>query len=71
MKIMGEHPSVMSRKEYLLNKTEKATNIINLKPERSGMIDKRIAENEFSQESEINRSVKIANNAKAMRLNRR
>ena len=48
MKIMGEHPSVMSRKEYLKNKTEKATNIINLKPERSGLIDKRIAENEFA-----------------------
>lgn len=51
MKIMGEHPSVLSKKEYLLNKTEKPSNVINLKPERSNLIDKRIVENDFYVET--------------------
>ena len=48
IKIMEDHnPSMMSRREYLANKIEKRTNIMQLKPEKSGLIDKRMAESDF------------------------
>lgn len=65
------HPSVTSRREYLANKMQKATNVINVKPENAGMIDRRIQESTFQEETDLNRSKQIANNSKAMRLNRR
>ena len=69
--MINEHPTVVSRKEYLMNKAKKRTHIANLKPERMGMIDKRLAEKDFTTENELSQSVKVAKNAKAMRLNRR
>ena len=71
MKILGQHSSMLSKKEYLVNKTVKPSNVINMKPERSGLIDKRMAERDFYTETELSRSVRVAKDAKAMRLNRR
>ena len=71
MKIMGEQSTVQSKKEYLLNRTEKPSSVINMRPEKSGFIDKRMAERDFYTETELSKSVKIAKDAKAMRLNRR
>ena len=52
-KMINEHPTVVSRKEYLMNKAKKRTHIANLKPERMGMIDKRLAEKDFTTENEL------------------
>ena len=60
-----------SRQEYLMNRANKPTSILNMKPERTGMIDRRLEERDFSTENELNRSHKVARDAKAMRLNRR
>ena len=67
----SDHPSIVSRQEYLMNKASKPTHIMNLKPEKAGMIDRRLQERDFSTENELNRSHKVARDAKAMRLNRR
>lgn len=49
--------TLASKTEYLRNKTQKRTNIINLKPEVAGMTDKRIAESNFNSDIENHRSV--------------
>ena len=68
---MPENPTLASQTEYLRNKTHKRTNIISMKPEIAGMIDKRIAESTFNADNEQYRSKQIVNDAKALRLNRR
>ena len=68
---MPENPTLTSQTEYLRNKAIKRTNIISIKPEIAGMIDKRIAENAFNADNEQYRSKQIVNDAKALRLNRR
>ena len=51
MKLMSEqHPSLVSRKEYLTNKAIKPSNVINMTPEKFGMIDKRLVEKSFTTE---------------------
>ena len=66
-----ENPTLTSKNEYLRNKVQKRTNVIDLKPEVAGMTDKRIAERSFNLDNELRRSVKIVSDAKALRLNRR
>lgn len=61
----------MSRKEYLRNRKAKITNIVDVKPEMAGMVDRRELENSFNGASMHNKSLSIARDAKAMRLNRR
>ena len=47
------------------------TNITQVKPEDKSFTDKRRAESDFSQALELARSRNVANNAKAMKLNRK
>ena len=61
----------MSKKEYLRNKAYKQTNVIAVKPEKKGQIDRRLMENGFFFATENNKSINVAKDAKAMRLNRR
>ena len=44
---------------------------MNLKPEAADKVDKRMAESDFHLTSELLKGVTVANDAKAMRLNRR
>ena len=53
MKLMSEHPSLVSRKEYLMNKANKPSNVVNVKPEKYGMIDKRLVEKGFTTENQL------------------
>lgn len=53
IKHMSEHPSLVSRKEYLMNKANKPSNVINVKPEKYGMIDKRLLEKGFTTENQL------------------
>ena len=46
------------------------SNVINVKPENYG-IDRRLSENNFSVTNELNKSMNVAKDSKAMRLNRR
>ena len=64
------NPSVVSKKEYIQNKSYRATNVINVKPEYRG-IDKRLAESDFAVANDFAKSLNVAKDAKAMRLNRR
>ena len=50
---MGEHSSLVSRKEYLMNKANKPSNVVNVKPENYGMIDKRLVEKGFTTENQL------------------
>lgn len=45
------NPSLASKSEYLRNKIQKKTDVINLKPEIAGMTDQRIAENSFNTDA--------------------
>lgn len=60
-----------SKKEYMRNKVQKRTNVIDVKPEPLGMVDKRMAEKDFYATEMRSKSFVVANNAKSMRLNRR
>ena len=53
------------------NKTEKRSNVINVKPEQAGLIDKRIAESNFNLDNEMRKSVQVVSDSKAYHLNRR
>ena len=65
------NPTILSRKEYLKNRVQKRTNIISVKPESEGMIDKRLRESGFHHANERTKSLNVARDSKAMRLNRR
>lgn len=45
--------------------------MLDVKPEPTGMVDKRMAERDFYASEMRSKSFAVANNAKSMRLNRR
>ena len=53
IKLLNDHPSVVSRKEYLNNKAIKPSNVVNMKPEKAGMMDKRLIEKGFTTENQL------------------
>ena len=53
IKHMSEHPSLVSRKEYRTNKAIKPSNVINMTPEKFGMIDKRLVEKSFTTSDQL------------------
>jgi len=71
MNIQDMLPGAISKKEYLRNKIQKRTSINNLKAEKTGFKDKRLIEGAFHANNEFYKSLSIANNSKATRLNRR
>ena len=50
---------------------QKKTNIVEVKPETDGMVDKRLKEGGFHLANERTKSLNVAKDSKAMRLNRR
>jgi hypothetical protein len=58
------------KNEYLSNKAYKPTSIIRLMPEKDGKIDRRMAEPDFGLASELHKSIVVAKEAKALRMNR-
>lgn len=50
---------------------QKKTNIVEVKPETDGMVDKRLKESGFHLANERTKSLNVAKDSKAMRLNRR
>ena len=66
-----ENPTQTSKLEYKQNRAKlvKPTDIANIKPE--AFIDKRIVESEFQNSYDKEKSFKVAQESKSIRLNRR
>ena len=62
--------SLISKKEYLKNKAYKPSHVLNLRPERAGSVDHRLAEGNFFHSNESRRSLNIAADAKSLHKNR-
>ena len=62
--------SLVSKKEYLKNKAYKPSHVLNVRPERAGSVDHRLAEGNFFHSNESKKSLNIASNAKSLHKNR-
>jgi len=58
------------KNEYLSNKAYRPTSVTRLMPEKDDHIDRRVAEPEFGVAAELHKSIVVAKEAKALRLNR-
>ena len=63
--------SLVSKKEYLKNKAYKPSHVLNVRPERAGSVDHRLAEGSFFHSNESKKSFNVAANSKSLHKNRR
>ena len=62
--------SLISKKEYLKNKAYKPSHVLNVRPERAGSVDHRLAEGNFFHSNESRKSLQVAADAKSLHKNR-
>ena len=62
--------SLISKKEYLKNKAYKPSHVLNVRPERAGSVDHRLAEGSFFHSNESRKSLNVAVDSKSLHKNR-